>query len=301
MSEHIDGDAGQNGRNHGVLARIRISLDHMSDAEKRVGKAFLEDSDSLIDLSVESIAGRIGVSSATIVRFAQAIGFRGLRDFKLTLASEVLGDHVRDVHEAIARDDSVLTIAQKVLQSDEDAIADSRQVLDETALEQAVEAIVSAKHIEFFGIGSSMPIAMDAYYRFARIGLPVAYATDPYMQAVSSLSLREQSVAFAISHGGSSEETLRAFEIAKRYGATCIVLTSHRGTPLGDLADIELVTASRETEFRTDAMSSRIAHLSLVDALYVAVAMRSDHARSSIHKLGEIINWHPEKNHRKTK
>jgi DNA-binding MurR/RpiR family transcriptional regulator len=37
---------------------------------------------------------------------------------------------------------------------------------------------------------------------------------------------------------------------------------------------VVLVTAARETAFRTEAVASRIAHLSIVDALYVACAMR---------------------------
>ena len=55
-------------------------------------------------------------------------------------------------------------------------------MLDEQLLEQTVEALLHATRIEFYGIGPSMPIALDAYYRFLRIGMPVAVTTDAAMQ-----------------------------------------------------------------------------------------------------------------------
>lgn len=200
-----------------------------------------------------------------------------------------MGESIPEVHEAIRVGDSVLEIAHKVLQSDQDAIADTRHVLNEQALGQAVEALVRAKKIEFIGIGSSMPVALDAYYRFARIGFPVSCVTDSSMQRVACGFLDEDSVAFAISHTGRTRDTWLSFKTARDQGATCILLTSHRGTRIGSLADIELVTASRETAFRTEAMSSRIAHLSLIDALYVAVALRTDAARDALQRVDTLF------------
>jgi DNA-binding MurR/RpiR family transcriptional regulator len=165
-------------------------------------------------------------------------------------------------------------VARKVLQSDAQAILDTLAVLNPVALERAVTALLGATRIECYGIASSAPIALDAYYRFLRIDLPATVVADPHVQAVSAARLPPGSVAFAVSHTGRTEETLNAVRKAKESRACCVVLTSHARTPLGALADVELVTAARETAFRTEAAASRIAHLSVVDALYVACAMR---------------------------
>jgi DNA-binding MurR/RpiR family transcriptional regulator len=273
----------------GVLARARAAFASLSEAEQRVALAFEEDPAELVQLPVEELAQRIGVSTATVVRFCQAIGYRGLRDLKLALAAEALLPHQQMIHEDIQPRDSVLTIAQKVLRSDLQAIADSLQVLDELALERAVEALLAAPRIEFYGVGSSLPVAQDAHYRFLRIGLPATMATDVHVQAVSAAQLPPGSVAFAISHTGRTTETLNALRKARAAGATCILLTSHANTPLGRYADIQLVTASRETAFRTEAVASRIAHLSLIDALYVAVALRRTGAQAILARSDAII------------
>lgn len=276
----------------GVLARMRAAFSSLSEAEQRVATAFQQDPAELVHLSIEDLAQRIGVSTATIVRFCQALGYRGLRDLKLVLAAEALAPYPGRIHEAIQPGDSVSTIARKVLLSDQQAIADSMQVLDPTALERAVAALLTATRIEFCGIGSSLPIAMDAYYRFARIGMPAAFVSDPHMQAISAGQLAPGAVAFAISHTGRTQETLATLRTASATGATCILLTSHTSTPLGRYADIALVTSSRETAFRTEAVASRIAHLSLIDALYVAVAMRRPEAQATLARSDAIIAAH---------
>ena len=277
----------------GVLARVRATFPSLSEAEQRVGAAILEQPQEVVFLPVKELAQRIGVSEATIVRCCRSLGFTGLRQLKLALAAETLTAPQQVIHEAIQPGDSVLTVARKVLRSDQEAIADTLTVLDGAALERAVAAILGATRIEFYGIGSSMPVALDAYYRFARLGLPATVVTDPHMQAVSAAQLPPGAVAFAISHTGRTRETLNALQKARGAGATCILLSSYASTPLSRLADVELVTAARETLFRTEALASRLAHLSLIDALYVAVAtQRLEAAEDALAHTDAIIAEH---------
>jgi DNA-binding MurR/RpiR family transcriptional regulator len=257
----------------GVLARLRAMYHVLTETEQRVAQFIEQHPDEVVHLSVQALAQRIQVSEATIVRCCRSIGYRGLRDLKLALAAESVTP-LQEIHEDILPGDGVGTIARKVLQSDIQAIADTLAVLDEKLLEQVVEALLKATRIEFYGIGSSLPIALDAYYRFLRAGLPTTVVTDPLMQAVSAAQLPPNSVAFAISHSGRTRETLNALRCARNTGAFCILLSSHAHTPLSKFADVSLITSARETAFRNAALTSRIAHLSVIDALYVAVAMR---------------------------
>lgn len=276
----------------GVQARLRSASQTLTEAEGRVAQFFELHPEEAIHLSVQALAQRIQVSEATIVRCCRSLGYQGLRDLKLALAAESMTP-LHQIHEDILPDDSVGVVARKVLQSDIQAIADTLAVLDEQLLERAVEALVNATRIEFYGIGPSLPVALDAYYRFLRIGLPVTVTHDAVMQAVSAANLPPGSVAFAISHSGRTRETLNALRSARAAGAFCILLSSHVHTPLSEYADIALITASRETAFRTAALTSRIAHLSVIDALYVAVASRrSDVSLTALERFSEAIDEH---------
>lgn len=266
----------------GVLARLRSAHGSLSEAERRVADAVEADPEGIVRLPVKGLAARISVSEATIVRFCRSLGYAGLRDLRLALAAETLAPH-RLIHEAIAPDDPLAVVVGKVLASDMQAIADTLAMLDMDALERAVDAIVGAPRVELYGIGSSVPVALDAHYRLLRIGLPATVVTDAHMQALSASRLPPGAVAFAVSHTGRSSEIRTALGHARSAGATTVLLTSHTNAPLAAHADIQLVTASPSSALRPEAVSSRIAHLALVDALSVVLGLRNpERARAGL-------------------
>ncbi|MDI6771898.1 MAG: MurR/RpiR family transcriptional regulator [bacterium] len=274
----------------GCLAHVRALLSSLYPALRRVGEYVLERPGEVIALPIQELAERIGVSEATIVRFTQAVGYSGLRAFKLALVGERAAPAVDIFHEEVRLEDDPLTVSRKVLRSDIQAIADTLAMLETQQLEPALDALHRAQRIEVYGVGSSAPIAVDAYYRLLKIGLPVAVVTDAHMMAVSAASLTPRDVAFIVSHTGRTTETLNAAAKAAEAGATVISLSSHRQTPLDQYATIRLVTADRETAFRTEAMASRIAHLSLIDALCVNLAIRGlDSATAAMERSSTII------------
>jgi len=254
----------------GVRARLRAGYDRLSEAEQRVARSIEERPADVIRLSVRSLAEAVGVSEATVIRCCQSLGYAGLRELKLALAVETAVP-LQLIREDIQPDDSALTIMHKVLHADIQAIADTLAVLDHEAFERAFAALRDAPRIEFYGVGSSIPLATDAYFRFLRIGIPTAAITDPYIQGVSAAQLRPGAVAFAISHSGRSVETANALRTARAAGATTILLTSHANSAVGEHADIQLITADRSVTPHRETAARRIAQLSLIDALCMAV------------------------------
>src|SRR3990170_415885 len=274
----------------GCLAHVRAHLSALYPALQRVGEFVLDHPDEVITLPIQEMAERIGVSEATIVRFTQAVGHSGLRAFKLALVGERAAPAVDIFHVEVRLEDDPLTVARKVLRADIQAIADTLALLEMQHLEPALDALHRAERIEVYGVGSSAPIAVDAYYRLLKIGLRVTVVTDAHMMAVSAASLTPRDVAFIVSHTGRTTETLNAAVKAAEAGATVISLSSHRQTPLDQYAAIRLVTADRETAFRTEAMASRIAHLSLIDALCVNLAIRNlESATAAMERSSTII------------
>lgn len=254
----------------GVRARLRAGYDALSEAEQRVARRIDERPADVIRLSVRALAEAIGVSEATIIRCCQSLGFAGLRELKLALAVETAVP-LHLMREAIQPGDSALTIMHKVLHADIQAIADTLAVLDHEAFERACAVLGDATRIEFYGVGSSISLVTDAYFRFLRIGIPTIAITDPYIQLVSAAQLTPGAVAFAISHSGRSIETLNALRTARSAGATTILLTSHANTPVGEHAAIQLITADRSVTRHHESAARRIAQLSLIDALCMAV------------------------------
>ena len=98
------------------------------------------------------------------------------------------------------------------------------------------------------------------------------------MQAMSASLLEPNDVAIVITHSGSSRDIVDAIELAHEAGAASIVITSHFKSPVSHVASVVLSVNTLETNYRFEPMSSRIAHLSVVDAIAVGVTLRRQDA-----------------------
>ena len=257
-----------------VSARIRALLGSLTRAETAVAEVVLDRHNDVVGLSVEALAEQAGVSTATVLRLSQALGFSGFKELKIALAMERGGAQLGPLQEEISPDDPPIQIARKVMQAEIVALTEVSELLDEAELEAAVAALAGARAIEIYGMGSSAPVVMDAYYRFLRLGLRVSTPPDSHMQAVNAALLGPGDVALVISHTGQTKDVVHTARQAREVGATVITLTSYYRTPLHRYGHVHLVAATSETNANVEAMASRTAHLAIVDTLYVALAMR---------------------------
>ena len=262
----------------------------MSESEKKITDFIMEMPEAVINMTTALLSTKVGVADSSIIRFCQKLGFNGFTEVKINLARN-LKQPGELILENISRNDSDFAITSKVFASSIQALEDSLKVLDQKELQMAVEIILKAKKIEFYGVGTSASIAMDAYYRFMRIGLNAYAATDPHISRISASMLDSECVAVGISHTGRSKDTVRAIEIAKEKGAKIIIITSFPVSPMAKLADRLLLTTSSEARFMKEAVSARIAQIALLDSLYTCVAVKKyDTVVESIEHMTEILD-----------
>ncbi len=262
----------------GSFVRLQGAYSSLRAAEQRVADFILKHPDELIYLTVTELAERTSTSESTVVRLTQKIGYKGYQEFKIVLARDLV-EPTTEIHAAIEPNDDLTTIKTKVFQANSQALRDTTEVLDDRELQRAVEALASAARVEFYGVGGSSPLALDAYHKFLKLGVHAVALSDGDLMAMSSALLGAGDVAFGISHTGASRDVTDALGRAKGNGATTICITHRPSSPITKVSDVVLVTAAQQTAFRSDASSSRIAQLTIIDTLYVGVAHRN-HARS---------------------
>lgn len=256
----------------GIVARITAIRDGLPAVSQRIADYILTHQADVVHMSVSEVADALAVSEGSVVRLCQQLDLKGFQDLKLSLARDLV-EPVQFIHEDLHPDDDVKTVVEKIIQSDIQALSDTLKVLDPEAMQKAVELILAARRVEFYGIGSAAPVAIDAHYRMLRIGVHCTVVTDSHVQAVSASLTGPDVVTMTISHSGSTMETLAATRLAKEAGAKTIVITNYGKSPILAYADVVLHTAARETQFRTEAMTSRIAELGIVDALNACLAL----------------------------
>jgi RpiR family transcriptional regulator, carbohydrate utilization regulator len=272
------------------LITIRSLFPSMHEAEKKIAAIILEQPEVVVNMTVAQVSAKTGVAESSIVRFCQKLSFSGFAQLKINLAKN-LKKPEELILEDINRNDDSYTVTSKVFSSSIQALGDSIKMLDKIELQRAIDTLLKAKRIEFYGVGTSASIAMDAYYRFMRIGLNAYAATDPHISKVSANMLNSESVAVGISYTGRTKDTVRALEIAKNKGALTICITSYLESPIAQLADIKLVCSTAETKFMKEAISSRIVQIALLDSLYTCVALKKyDMVIENIENLTEILS-----------
>ncbi|WP_251152804.1 MurR/RpiR family transcriptional regulator [Cellulosimicrobium sp. Marseille-Q4280] len=261
------------------LVRIRQALPALRPAEARIAQAVLDDPASVVGKTITELAADVGTSQATVVRFCRAVGYAGYPEFRIDLAQAtsrraVEQERANVAHGEIDPDDTVQDVVEKIAFHEARTIEETARALDLEALEAVAAAVAAAPRIDLFGVGSSGLTAQDLAQKLQRIGLVCFASPDPHVQLQSAALLGPGAVALGVSHSGLTVETNHALRIAHERGATTVAVTNFPESPLVGHADLVLTTTARETQFRSGALSSRIAQLAIVDFLFVRVAQR---------------------------
>jgi DNA-binding MurR/RpiR family transcriptional regulator len=263
-----------------TTVKVRALLPSLSPAEQRVGRVVVGDPAAAAMLTITQLAARADTSETTVIRFCRAVGFASYPELRLTLATEAGrlqgdGGPPRVVGSDISPSDDLPQVVEKIAFADARAVEDTAAQLDTAVLRQVVDAVAAAGRIDIYGVGASAFVGLDFQQKLHRIGR-VAYAwSDVHIALTSAALLGEGDVAFGISHTGTTRDTIDAFAEAGRRGALTVALTNFPRSPITRVADLVLTTAARETTFRSGAMASRLAQLTVVDCIFVGVAQRT--------------------------
>ena len=253
-----------------LIRRIADNKSGLRKSEAKVASFVLDNAKMVIRMRIVDLASKSGVSEPTVIRFCRAIGFDGFQSFKLQLAQHLsLGDVFTQF--AVDDKDTIEDLRNKVFDTTVGSLLTVRDELDVVALETAITTINQAKRVEFYGFGASGSVAADAQHKFFRLQVSTAAYTDPHIQHMSAISLGKDDVVVAISQSGQTQALLQSVRLAMEAGATVIGLAP-QNTALSKLCSIPLYVNVEEDLQAIAPVSSRIAHLVVIDVLATGVA-----------------------------
>jgi DNA-binding MurR/RpiR family transcriptional regulator len=263
-----------------TAVRIRALLPTLQPSIRQVAEYVLADTNGTATLTVTELASATGVSEATVIRFCKAIGFTGYPQLRLALAAEAgraqgAERNGRVVGSDIGPGDDLARVVEKIAFADARAVEETGAQLDIVVLERVVEALARAPRVDLYGVGASAFVALDFQQKLHRIGRVTFAWSDVHVALTSAALLGPGDVAIGISHTGTTIDTVDALSEARSHGATTVALTNFPRSPIARAAEHVLTTAARETTFRSGAMASRLAQLTVVDCLFVGVAQRT--------------------------
>lgn len=262
-----------------ILVKLNEMMASFAPSEQKVARYISENLQNVLRLSVEELANRSGASKAAVIRFCKTIGYKGYRDLSIQLAAELAlyqNDGSNEEYSDINVGDDVETILRSVSRHNVKAIEDTLLLcMDVDKIQRAVDLLEKAQRIDFYGVGASAIVALDAQSKFMRINKYATAYRESHLQLTSAVNLGETGVAVAISWSGETKDVVEAAKLAKESGASVIALTQYGTTTLSKYADIHFGLSAPEAAIRCGATSSRIAQLTMIDMLYYCLVTQN--------------------------
>jgi len=272
------------------LPLIRGKLPSLRPSEQKVARYIMEHPHDVVGMSSMQLGAEAGVSESTVVKCSQSLGFEGFVQLKLALARD-LAASTSTAFGLVEVDDEPDVIMQKVFNTNAVALSDTMKVLDPERLRQAAGLMAEAGTVSFFGMGASGIVALDAKQKLMRIGISAECELDPHLMLTRVALMREGDVLVALSHSGETSDVVEVIGLARSMGVHTVCITNHPDSTAAKLSDIVLLTSASESSMRGGATASRIAQLSIIDCLFVLVAMtRYDEAMGCLVKTRQAVS-----------
>ncbi|AEH50176.1 transcriptional regulator, RpiR family [Pseudothermotoga thermarum DSM 5069] len=259
-----------------VLQTIREKYNTFTKTEKKIADIILQNPRKILESSISDLAKMAGAKSeASVVKFYRKINLKSFQQFKVLLAQELSRAPLEIVYEDVSEKDDIQTITEKIFKATVRAILDTLNTINFSEIEKAARLVERASRIMFFGFAASAAVAHDAFHKFSRIGKDCIFSSDEHIMVTLLAVSKPDDLVVAISHTGESKGIVEVARKAKELKIPVIAITGNDKSSLAKLSTVVLKTNAKETKIRTDAMTSRIVQLVILDTIYTAVAAKN--------------------------
>ena len=266
-----------------VIGVICSSYDSFFDSEKKIANCIMERKREVVDMTVAELAQASGASDASVSRFCRRCGFKGFHQLKMTLARELSEESQASVGNDISRRDIGQSL-QNILANKTEEIRQTVAMMDPENLDRILDIIQKARMVQLVAVGNTIPVALDAAFKFNQLGIPAATGTILETQTAYAFNLGKKDVIIAISNSGVSRRLIRILEGASGNGVTVISITNNPESPVAKLSDYHITTATREKLLREDFLFSRVPATMVIEIHYLLLSVSIRGAEENVRR-----------------
>lgn len=266
-----------------VIGVICSSYDSFFDSEKKIANCIMERKREVVDMTVAELAQASGASDASVSRFCRRCGFKGFHQLKMTLARELSEESQASVGNDISRRNIGQSL-QNILANKTEEIRQTVAMMDPENLDRILDIIQKARMVQLVAVGNTIPVALDAAFKFNQLGIPAATGTILETQTAYAFNLGKKDVIIAISNSGVSRRLIRILEGASGNGVTVISITNNPESPVAKLSDYHITTATREKLLREDFLFSRVPATMVIEILYLLLSVSIRGAEENVRR-----------------
>ncbi len=267
---------------------ISDTYKNLTKSEKRIANYLRKNQEESAFLSAGEIADQLGLSEATWVRFARALGFSSYPAMR-SLLQEAFRRRVTHSARLRGRLEDLRQggdIFERLIVSEIDYLSHALETVDRDALQKSVELIQNCERVYVFGAGPSISLANLMDVRLHRFGYNVIPLTTGGREVLEPLLLlTNRDLLFMICFFDVSPTQQMILEYANEVKCPIILLTDTLGSIIGDKADVVL-TAKRGpmAEFH-----SLVVPMTIINTILLALANENrDHVMTNLDRLDQM-------------
>ena len=255
-----------------IIAQIHNAFEDLTKTEQRIASFILKYPEKCASMTVKELADACETVPSAIHRACRSIGVEGFSKLKIALATSVARDAGEKGNLPFDKEDDEEKIFNKVFTSGINTLRQTYRMLDFSNIKAMAERLASARRIFIFGVGTSSVIAVDAAYRLSQLDLQAYAYTDILQMGVMAKNMKAGDVALGISHSGMTKAVVDTMRAARSAGAFTMALTSFENSLLYKESDRAICVYADEKNYPVEAVSARVAHVCVIDALMLTVA-----------------------------
>lgn len=278
-------------QNQNIIDLSQIISDNyknLTKSEKRIANYLRKNQEESAFLSAGEIADRLGLSEATLVRFARTLGFSSYPAMR-TVLQEAFRRRVTHSARLRGRLEDLRQggdIFERLVVSEMDYLTQALETVDRQALQKTVELMQSCGRIFVFGGGPSVSLVELMQIRLGRFGRQVIPLTTSGREILEPLMLmNERDLLFMICFFDVTPTQQLVVNYANEVNCPVVILTDTLGSIIGDKADV--VLAARRgpmAEFH-----SLVVPMTIINTLLLAVANEDrEQVMANLDKLDQL-------------
>lgn len=271
-----------------VKEKIQANFEKLPRNQKKVADYIVNNFDKISFLNVQDISLATGASVASVVRFAQNIGFKGFSELRDAIADSLQNDLTNyqtfPLFDKKKIDGDILA---SVANLDIKNINDTLAIIEREVFDKSIDLILKSERIFTAGLGISYLLSEILAYQLTQVGKDATVFKHTHtLFHEQVLYMNKNDLLITFSFPPYSKETIEAAKYAHDRGIKIISVTNKATSPISFYSNEVLIVKSKNMLFTNSFAAISV----LINAIATACALKNEaKAKKVLKESGEIM------------
>ncbi len=247
----------EKGANPSLKQRIIDKYSHLPQKEKKIADYIIKNHHTLFTMTATDLAKNTETSAATVVRFAQRIGYTGFFQLRAQIINEVKEQMMPEERfKLLTRNEDGISTVLKIARQEVENINQTINLIEKERFEIFIDYLRKARFIYTIGVGISSILARLSAYLLNQAGLEAHFCgKDEHSFIERLINLTKKDVVFGFSFPPYSEETIKAQKFCYQRDVKCLSITDELNAPIAKWSHCSILVQTKNLMF-TNSISA---------------------------------------------